>query len=200
MNHVFRLNVDDIILQFLLTSPLLFILEFWENWYIIGENDPGSPEFKFVYYNGKTRQNTYDGAFIYSRTKELDAESMKKVYKIALDAGMNPDQFCKIRNGCFKDDKPPETGMGSPSNPFRGILASTKISQILGVEPVAAEVVTKSTKTATAKYQASLEQAQPKRHWRYEVGDYLENPHRHFQAMDSLRVIMDWPEDVKNQN
>jgi hypothetical protein len=37
-----------------------FLAEFWENWYIIGENDPGSPdEFKFVAYNGKTRQNTY---------------------------------------------------------------------------------------------------------------------------------------------
>ena len=53
---------------------------------MIGENDPGTPEFKFVYYNGKTRQNTYEGAFVYSRTKELSPESMKKVYKIAKDA------------------------------------------------------------------------------------------------------------------
>ncbi|MFN9983897.1 MAG: hypothetical protein ACK53Y_28480, partial [bacterium] len=68
---------------------------------MIGQNDPGKPEFKFIYYNGKTRQNTYDGAFVYSRTKELDIESMQKVYRIASDAGMNPDQFCKIRNGCF---------------------------------------------------------------------------------------------------
>ena len=30
---------------------------------------------------------------------------MKKVYKIAQDAGLNPDQFCRIRNGCFSDDE-----------------------------------------------------------------------------------------------
>lgn len=124
---------------------------------------------------------------------------MKKVYQIASGAGMNPDQFCKIRNTCFKDERGTNSGMGSPSNPFRGIIASTKISQILGVEPVSAEVVTKSTQTATAKYQASLEQVQPKRHWKYEIGDYLENPHRHFQVMDSLRTVVDWPEEVKRQ-
>lgn len=174
----------------------MFGLKFWENWYIIGQNDPGEPEFKFVFYNGKTRQNTYDGAFIYSRTRELDKESMKKVYKIASDAGMNPDQFCKIRNGCFKDEAP-ATGLGSPSNPFKGIIASTKISELLGVEPVAAEGVLKSTETVIAKLR--LDEPTTKRAWWYEVGDYLENPHRHFRAMDSLRTIMDWPEDVKNQ-
>ena len=167
--------------------------EFWENWYIIGENDPDQPEFKFVYYNGKTRQNTYEGAFVYSRSRELPPESMAKVYQIAMDAGMNPDNFCKIRNGCFSDGpivKEPETGLGSPSNPFRGILASTKISQLLGVEPVAAEgYVTKST--GNQQYPDGNGRA-----WWYEVGDYLENPHRHFKAMDSLRTTMDWPEDV----
>jgi len=122
---------------------------------------------------------------------------MKKVYKIASDAGMNPDQFCKIRNGCFKDEAP-ETGLGSPSNPFRGIIASTKISQLLGVEPVAAENFIQSTQTATSKLMNS-DDASSKRAWWYEVGDYLEDPHRHFRAMDSLRTVMDWPEDVKNQ-
>ena len=29
----------------------------------IGESKPGEPEFKFVYYTGKTLQNTYSGAF-----------------------------------------------------------------------------------------------------------------------------------------
>lgn len=177
----------------------MFGLKFWENWYVIGENDPGQPEFKFIYYNGKTRQNTYHGAFVYSRTRELDQASMKKVYKIASDAGMNPDQFCKIRNGCFKDDNR-ETGLGSPSNPFRGILASTKISELLGVEPVAAEGVMKSTQSATAKLRSSnLNEPLAKRSWWYEIGDYLEDPHRHFRAMDSLRTTMDWPEEVRNQ-
>jgi len=176
----------------------MFGLKFWENWYIIGENDPGQQEFKFVYYNGKTRQNTYEGAFVYSRTKELDMNSMKKVYKIASDADMNPDQFCKIRNGCFKDETLVDSGINSPNNPFRGILASTRVSQILGVEPVAAEGVFSSTQTASDKLRSSGI-TQIERKWWHEVGDYLENPHRHFEAMDSLRVPMDWPEEVKNQ-
>lgn len=168
---------------------------------MIGENEPGTPEFKFVYYNGKTRQNTYEGAFVYSRNKELAPESMKKVYEIAKNAGMNPDQFCRIRNGCFQDDtvvKEPETGLGSPSNPFRGILASTRVSEFLGVEPVAArDTIKRNVPTAKVLQPPRDEQQQRERPWWYEVGDYLENPHRHFQAMDDLRVKMEWPEDVK---
>lgn len=157
----------------------MFGLKFWENWYVIGENDPGTPEFKFVYYNGKTRQNTYEGAFVYSRTKELGPDAMRKVHQIASDADMNPDQFCKIRNGCFKDDEP----VGSKTNPFRGIIASTKVSQFLGVEPVAAETSAKIEKVLAPEV---------KRHWWQEAGDYFEDPHQHFRAMDSLRETMDW--------
>jgi hypothetical protein len=127
---------------------------------------------------------------------------MKKVYKIARDAGMNPDQFCRIRNGCFPDDtvkQEPETGLGSPSNPFRGILASTKISQLLGVESVAAEPIIRRD-APTAKVLQPKQQEPVQRKWWYEVGDYLENPHRHFQAMDKLRQPMEWPEDVKTQS
>jgi hypothetical protein len=181
----------------------LLTTEFWENWYIIGENDKGDQDFKFVYYNGKTRQNTYEGAFVYSRSKDLSTESMQKVYKIAKDAGMNPDQFCRIRNGCFRDEAvvaEPESGLGSPSNPFRGILASTKISQLLGVEPVAAQdMVRKSAPTAKELQPDMVDPSASHRAWWYNVGDYLENPHRHFAAMDELRVTMDWPEDVKLQ-
>jgi hypothetical protein len=87
--------------------------------------------------------------------------------------------------------------LGSPSNPFRGILASTKVSQLLGVEPVAAEQTVKRTTATSPALQPSETDAH--RAWWYEVGDYLENPHRHFEAMDSLRITMDWPEDVKTQ-
>jgi hypothetical protein len=178
-------------------SFLFVPAEFWENWYVMGENDPGAPEFKFVFYNGKTRQNTYEGAFVYSRTKELGPESMKKVYSIAKEAGMNPDNFCRIRNGCFQDDVlKEEEGLGAASNPFRGILASTKVSQFLGVEPVAAQdTVRRTAPTADVLNPPSM----VKRAWWYEAGDYLENPHRHFETMDSLRVPMQWPEEVKNQ-
>lgn len=173
---------------------LVIFIEFWENWYIMGENESSQPEFKFVYYNGKTRQNTYEGAFVYSRTRDLNPQSMSKVYQIAKDANMNPDQFCKIKNGCFTEDaKSPD--IGNPNNPFRGIMASTKVSQLLGVEPVAAENINK--RKPISPELIPIEST--KRAWWYEVGDYLENPHRHFAAMDELRTTMDWPEDVKNQ-
>lgn len=181
----------------MLASILLFT-EFWENWYVIGENEPNEPEFKFVYYNGKTRQNTYEGAFIYSRTRELDPVSMKKVYKIAQDAGMNPDNFCSIRNGCFKEED--ERPGAKPTDPFRGFLASTKVSELLGVEPVAARDTIRGASTATAEVLNPEKAKEEKRKWFYEVGDYLENPHRHFEVMDNLRLTMDWPEDVKAQN
>lgn len=169
----------------------MFGLKFWENWYVIGENDPGESEFKFVYYNGKTRQNTYEGAFVYSRTKELSPSAMMKVYKIASDAGLNPDNFCKIQNGCFKELSPERSGSDYP---FRGILASTRISQFLGVQPVSAE------NDIIKKVPNNNLRDGVKRAWYYEALDYLENPNRHFEAMDSQRVVMDWPEYVKNQS
>jgi len=183
--------------SFLCIYTTLFFTEFWENWYVIGESDPGQPEFKFIYYNGKTRQNTYDGAFVYSRTKELDAQAMKKVYKIAAEAGMNPDQFCKIRNGCFDDAMQQPRDQAIPQQ-LRGILASTKISQLLGVNSVAAAEEGQMLKKAlAAQAQQSISE---KRAWWYDVGDYLEDPHRHFKAIESLRQTMDWPDIVKEQN
>ena len=163
------------------------------------------PEFKFVYFNGKTRQNTYEGAFVYSRSRSLEPESMKKVYAIASEAGMNPDNFCKIRNGCFGSDDTPvfkdfagqeDAGVVSPSNPFRGILASTKVSELLGVEPVSAEDELESISPTS---QALLPvQSSPSRPWWYEVGDYLENPRRHLEFMDTLRQPVNWPEGIKS--
>ena len=194
-----------------------FLSEFWENWYILGENDQGDPgqdEFKFVYYNGKTRQNTYDGAFIYSRSRSLSPASMEKVYQIAKGAGMNPDQFCKIQNGCFdgqdgRDEAPVQReGLGSPSNPFRGILASTKVSQLLGVESVSAETFPRSSAPSRVSTTiasdflgpSKTDEADGSRPWWNEVGDYLENPRRHFEFMNSLRVDMDWPDYVRQRN
>lgn len=182
----------------------MFGLKFWENWYVIGENDADQPEFKFIYYNGKTRQNTYEGAFVYSRTKELGPEAMKKIYSIADKAGMNPDQFCKIRNGCFKDeDLTPKTN--GQTDPLRSLIASTRVSQLLGVEPVAAENTLLRRDELQSASSASVPKSKTQdtdsdRAWWYEVGDYLENPHRHFALMDSLRVTMDWPDYVKNQD
>jgi lipocalin len=198
---------DRVFLGYSLFCPT----EFWENWYVIGENDPDQPEFKFIYYNGKTRQNTYEGAFVYSRSRTLEAESMAKVYAIAKEAGMNPDQFCRIRNGCFSNGAPaalepllspsykgPSNNGNNNDEVFRGIIASTKVSELLGVEAVSAREEGASKLTTSADLQP-LQQgsATSTRPWWYEVGDYLERPHRHFEVMQSLRKDMEWPDHVR---
>jgi hypothetical protein len=38
------------------------------------------------------------------------------------------------------------------------------------------------------------------RPWWKEVGDYLEDPRRHFRLMDSLRTDMEWPDYIKERN
>jgi len=177
----------------------MFGLKFWENWYVIGENEPGSPEFKFIYYNGKTRQNTYEGAFVYSRSKELEPESMKRVYSIAKEAGMDPEKFCRIRNGCFNDETTSEKQLppASPESiPFRGLMASTKVSELLGVESVSATDYIVGAGSVTQDLQPKPMSAS--RPWWYEVGDYLENPRRHFEYMNSMRENMVWPEELQD--
>lgn len=129
---------------------------------------------------------------------------------------MNPDQFCKIQNNCFENDASSDTttgsspayvereGLGSPTNPFRGILASTRVSEILGVESVAAESIIPQTiaDDYLLKSQPTLSSSSDSnnRPWWKEVGDYLEDPRRHFRLMDSLRTDMDWPEYIKQRN
>jgi len=83
------------------TEGRMFGLTFWENWYVIGENAPREPEFRFVYYTGKTLQNRYEGAFVYARKPELPTASMPSIYKIAREAGLEPTKACCIDNSCF---------------------------------------------------------------------------------------------------
>lgn len=152
---------------------------------------------------------------------------MEKVYKIAKDAGMNPDQFCKIHNGCFgspggsgSDDTTTTTTTtkseigseprGQENGVFRGILASTKVSEILGVESVAAEIVTPQMTiarellvgggTTSPSPTTTMVTTRNNRPWWKEMGDYLEDPRRHFRLMDSLREDMDWPDYIKARN
>eukprot|EP00630_Chrysocystis_fragilis_P004438 CAMPEP_0197394658 /NCGR_PEP_ID=MMETSP1165-20131217/5708_1 /TAXON_ID=284809 /ORGANISM="Chrysocystis fragilis, Strain CCMP3189" /LENGTH=440 /DNA_ID=CAMNT_0042920383 /DNA_START=29 /DNA_END=1351 /DNA_ORIENTATION=+ len=81
------------------TRGHMFGLTFWENWSVLGQNRPGDPdEWKFVYYTGKTTQNTYEGAFVYSRSPELAETARKDVYALATRAGIDPNSFCLIRN------------------------------------------------------------------------------------------------------
>lgn len=128
---------------------------------------------------------------------------MEKVYQIAKDAGMNPDQFCKINNGCFDGEedvmRPTQReGLGSPSNPFRGILASTKVSEFFGVESVAAEPL--GPKLTISNDYLDEPQGGVDRPWWKEVGDYLEDPRKHFHLMESLREDMPWPEYIRQGN
>merc|ERR1740117_2789023 len=90
------------------TEGKMFGLTFWENWYVLGENKPNEPQLKFVYYTGKTLQNRYEGAFVYSRQPELPRDAMPHIYRLARDAGMEPQSFCAIDNVCF--NAPPAAG------------------------------------------------------------------------------------------
>jgi hypothetical protein len=193
------------------------IAEFWENWYFIGENDKdANEEFKFVYYNGKTRQNTYNGAFVYARTEHLSPASMEKVYRIAESAGLNPNQFCQVQNAGMdavdnnNDVVLPYLDNTSPpvqqqqTDFWRGLLASTRVSELLGVEPVAARDTVDSLGTSRPPPQRTMtpdqtmpQQQEQQRAWWFEAGDYLENPHRHFQAMEQLRVPVEWPQQER---
>ena len=83
------------------TEGHMFGLTFWENWYLIGTNQPKEPEFRFVYYTGKTLQNRYEGAFVYARKPELPSASMPAIYRLAREAGMDPTRACCIDNSCF---------------------------------------------------------------------------------------------------
>lgn len=204
----------------------MFGLKFWENWYVIGSNSsPTDPAFKVIYYNGATRQNTYSGAFVYSRTKDLPPASMKEVYGIAREAGLDPDGFCRIRNGCF-DGEGPES-VPRERGFLEGLVASTKVSELLGVEPVFGqdliakvereigreEQVRELEKRSRPRGTSRLFLTRPPslsidldssqvvearaRKWYYEVGDYLEDPRRHFKLIDDLRTNVAWPEDVR---
>ena len=62
---------------------------------------------------------------------------MKEVYSIASKAGLDPDGFCKIRNGCFDGDGP--ESVPRERGFLEGLVASTKVSELLGVEPVFGE-------------------------------------------------------------
>ncbi len=83
------------------TEGHMFGLTFWENWYLIGANQPKEPEFRFVYYTGKTLQNRYEGAFVYARKPELPQAAMPAIYKLAREAGLDPTKACCIDNSCF---------------------------------------------------------------------------------------------------
>jgi hypothetical protein len=61
---------------------------------------------------GKTLQNTYEGAFVYARSPELPASSMPAIYKIARSAGFDPTRACCVDNSCFGPGGQQQEGAG----------------------------------------------------------------------------------------
>jgi len=160
------------------TEGRMFGLTFWENWYVIGENKPSETPFKFIYYTGKTLQNTYSGAFVYARTPELPDDIMTSVYNIARDAGMDPDKFCRIRNMCFLDKK---TGM-------KEAAMSANIGTLEGEQVDPADFDPRRYVTsidAPLKLRATAL-------W-YDILDYIEDPHEAARWMFDQQQQMIWP-------
>lgn len=104
---------------FLYSKGEMFGLTFWENWYVLAESKPYTenmlgigipsvraygedvPELKLVYYTGHTLQGSYRGAFLYSRSNELTPAVMETAKEVITAAGLNPNDFCAIKNQCF---------------------------------------------------------------------------------------------------
>jgi hypothetical protein len=82
------------------TQGKMFGLQFYENWFIIGESDGkgGVPPFKLVAYKGHTLQGNYEGAFVYSKEPRLPQEAIPAVRAAAEKAGLNWDKFQPIDN------------------------------------------------------------------------------------------------------
>ena len=172
----------------------MFGLTFWENWSVLGENAPGEEQFKFVYYTGRTTQNTYDGAFVYAREPTLPEAAKRDVYAIARSAGLEPEKFCKIRNDCatcsntFAEvdrDRNYEALVGGPGR--KGMSPSTKglfmgaaqaDDELQLLQPTAAEVGGGGGASSLAP--ASSSSKLPG--WLYnaltDASDYLEDPHQ----------------------
>ena len=125
------------------TEGRMFGLTFWENWYVIGQNGPKEPDFRFVHYTGKTLQNRYEGAFVYARKPELPQAAMPSIYKIAREAGLDPTRACCIDNSCFA--APVEESIGQPGSyspaaqppPFTPVASADVIE---GASPVVSPV------------------------------------------------------------
>jgi len=146
------------------TEGRMFGLTFWENWYVIGENQPREPEFRFVYYTGKTLQNRYDGAFVYARKPELPAASMPSIYKIAREANLDPTKACCIDNSCFA--QPVDAAVATPP-------LFTPVAQAGMLAPLPAAEASSATETNNGPLEALV---MPVRNaWR-DVVELLEDP------------------------
>jgi len=123
----------------------MFGLTFWENWYVIGDSRiqplaPGqpysfgvpsayaqgpassyAPDMKLIYYTGHTLQGSYKGAFLYNRSPKMGPDSVRVARDLIDRSGLNPNDFCMIKNTCFlnnnkNDNKDDSIKFGSVLN------------------------------------------------------------------------------------
>lgn len=170
------------------TEGRMFGLTFWENWYVIGENKAGEEPFKFVYYTGKTLQNTYSGAFVYARTPYVPEASMAAIQKVARDAGMDPTKFCRIRNGCFAGSEAPSEAAPQMSSPSTlSVAAAATVGQLAQGDAVGAYDARRFTTSIDIPWKLKLQES-----W-YNVVDYIEDPHEAARWMFDQQQQMVWP-------
>lgn len=74
------------------------------------------PDLKLVYYTGHTLQGNYKGAFLYSKTPTLSPQDFQTAVKVISSVGLNPNDFCIVKNQCFLPQSPEGDGEGSSSS------------------------------------------------------------------------------------
>lgn len=201
------------------SSGKMFGLTFWENWYVLGESNVGlkepreqlgissayadmnegiqkggvMDELKLVFYTGHTLQGSYKGAFVYSTTPAMSPQTMRAATRLIFKSGLNPNDFCVIRNTCFvKDDTPkrkspmdvfaPRDSSSAGLSPAR---RNMKNRQLYKMEQA---VTGKGKQMAKAAAVGASPEAENEPFW------YLGS--RFFKATDGIaRELSDWFED-----
>lgn len=113
-------------------------------------------------------QNKYDGAFVYARTPEVPAEALPAIYKLAREAGFEPQSFCKVRNACGVPKQLGPELIGVP-----GVLADepnrdSRRGGLGGLEAAANPPALPQKQNPLVLSSLQI--------W-YELTDYLEDPH-----------------------
>ena len=80
----------------------MFGLTFHEQWYVLGKGE----NFRVVSYIGDTQQGPYDGAFVFTTTKdalETTPNMRAQIDAIVSNAGLDPKKMVAIDNACPDD-------------------------------------------------------------------------------------------------
>ena len=79
----------------------MFGLTFHEQWYVLGKGDG----FRVASYIGDTQQGPYEGAFVFTETKDAlsggeGAKKRAQIDAIVSAAGLDPKKMAPIDNTC----------------------------------------------------------------------------------------------------